>query len=154
MFQALFQCCFNTHLHHSGDYVNPDESTIIIINHPTRVDWNYVWIALYHATHLPEKCICKEKLNGKQYRTENSLLDLGGKSKTKFVLKDEIKNIPGMGNEKKLSVICTVMLEDNFQHLFAIFVCNYVTFLLFKLSLHREVISVSCRTFAPIIQIS
>ncbi|XP_026319151.1 lysocardiolipin acyltransferase 1-like [Hyposmocoma kahamanoa] len=94
---ALFQCCFNTHLHHSGDYVDPDESTIIIINHRTRVDWNYVWMALYHATQQPEKCICKEKVNGKQHRTERGLLDVGGKSKTKFVLKEEIKNIPGMG---------------------------------------------------------
>lgn len=98
MFQALFQCCYNTHFHHTGDYVNPDESTIIIINHRTRVDWNYVWMALYHATQQPEKCICKVKVDGKQHRTERSLLDVGGKSKTKFVLKDEIKNIPGMGN--------------------------------------------------------
>lgn len=99
MFQALFQCCFSTHLHHSGDYVDPNENTIIILNHRTRVDWNYVWIALYHATQLPEKCICKAKFNDKQNRTESGLLDVGGKSKTKFVLKDEIKNIPGMGNE-------------------------------------------------------
>lgn len=71
------------------------------MNHRTRVDWNYVWIALYHATQQPEKCTCKENISGKQFEKESHLLDIGGKSKTKFVLKDEIKNIPGMGNAIK-----------------------------------------------------
>ena len=95
-FQALFQCCCNTQLHYFGDYVNPDEKTIIVMNHRTRVDWNYVWIALYHATQNPssELCSCKQTV---QNTTESSSFDVGGKSKIKFVLKDEIKNIPGMG---------------------------------------------------------
>lgn len=78
--------------------MDPDESTIIIMNHRTRVDWNYVWIALYHATQLPEKCTCYQKLRGKQFGSESRLIEIGGKAKTKFVLKDEIKNIPGLGN--------------------------------------------------------
>ncbi|KAI5646029.1 lysocardiolipin acyltransferase 1 [Phthorimaea operculella] len=91
---ALFQCCFNTHLHHFGDYVNPHESTIVILNHRTRVDWNYVWIALYHATQeaLKEKCSCKE-----QREELSDIFDVGGKAKIKFVLKDELKVVPGLG---------------------------------------------------------
>nr|XP_049703646.1 lysocardiolipin acyltransferase 1 [Helicoverpa armigera] len=94
---ALFQCCCNTQLHHFGDYVNPDEKTIIVMNHRTRVDWNYIWIALYHATQNPngDLCTCKQVVQNNS--ESNSILDLGGKSKLKFVLKDEIKNIPGMG---------------------------------------------------------
>ncbi|KAL0880247.1 hypothetical protein ABMA27_002704 [Loxostege sticticalis] len=96
---ALFQCCCNTQLHHYGDYVNPDEKTIIVMNHRTRVDWNYVWIALYHATQDPsrtEVCICKEIPSAKE---NNDILDVisGGRSKIKFVLKDELKVVPGMG---------------------------------------------------------
>ncbi|PZC84113.1 hypothetical protein B5X24_HaOG205835 [Helicoverpa armigera] len=95
--QALFQCFCNTQLHHFGDYVNPDEKTIIVMNHRTRVDWNYIWIALYHATQNPngDLCTCKQVVQNNS--ESNSILDLGGKSKLKFVLKDEIKNIPGMG---------------------------------------------------------
>ncbi|CAK1555149.1 unnamed protein product [Leptosia nina] len=93
---ALFQWCYGTTLHHYGDYVNPNETTIIVMNHRTRVDWNYVWIALYHATqnNYPE-CICKEP----EVVEDSNLFDMiaGGKSRIKIVLKDEIKSVPGMG---------------------------------------------------------
>lgn len=77
--------------------MNPDEKTIIVMNHRTRLDWNYVWIALYHATQDPssELCTCKQPVQ--ETSDSSSVLDVGGKSKIKFVLKDEIKNIPGMG---------------------------------------------------------
>ncbi|XP_026734001.1 lysocardiolipin acyltransferase 1-like [Trichoplusia ni] len=94
---ALFQCCFNTQLHHFGDFVNPDEKTIIVMNHRTRVDWNYVWIALYHATQNPAGEICSCKQTVEDSREPSGVLDVLGKSKIKFVLKDEIKTIPGMG---------------------------------------------------------
>ncbi|XP_064292164.1 lysocardiolipin acyltransferase 1-like isoform X2 [Plodia interpunctella] len=95
---ALFQCCINTQLHHYGDYVDPDENTIIVMNHRTRVDWNYVWIALYHATQDTARhvCTCKESLDKKHSRDVFDRIS-GGKSKIKFVLKDELKMIPGMG---------------------------------------------------------
>lgn len=96
-FQALFQCCCDTQLHHFGDFVKPNEKTIIVMNHRTRVDWNYVWIALYHATQNPSGELCSCKQTVQNLSESNSILDLGGKSKIKFVLKDEIKNIPGMG---------------------------------------------------------
>ncbi|XP_041980217.1 lysocardiolipin acyltransferase 1-like [Aricia agestis] len=96
---ALFQWCCNTELHHYGDYVDPDETTIIFMNHRTRLDWNYVWIALYHATQKPDyfECICKG--NAKASTAEKGFLNAisRGKSKIKYVLKDEIKCIPGMG---------------------------------------------------------
>ncbi|XP_013193339.1 lysocardiolipin acyltransferase 1 [Amyelois transitella] len=96
---ALFQCFFKTHLHHFGDYVDPDENTIIVMNHRTRVDWNYVWIGLYHATHDPtgEVCICKEPPD--KFKNSRDIFDRisGGISKIKFVLKDELKNVPAMG---------------------------------------------------------
>ncbi|XP_046978110.1 lysocardiolipin acyltransferase 1-like [Vanessa cardui] len=96
---ALFQWCCNTELHHYGDHVNPDETTIIVMNHRTRVDWNYVWIALYHATQKREgnaDCTCKDKnIKKPELNILNAITR--GKSKIKFVLKDEIKTVPGMG---------------------------------------------------------
>ncbi|CAB3226708.1 unnamed protein product [Arctia plantaginis] len=96
--EALFQCCCNTELHHFGDYVNADEKTIIVMNHRTRVDWNYVWIALYHATQNPVRdiCTCKQPVD-RQGAEDIGVLDISGKAKIKFVLKDEIKSIPGIG---------------------------------------------------------
>lgn len=72
------------------------------MNHRTRVDWNYVWIALYHATQRRTiflDCTCKEKNNKIKSELRREVLDVvtGGKSKIKFVLKDEIKAVPGMG---------------------------------------------------------
>lgn len=98
LFQALFQCCWGTELHHFGDYVNRDENTILILNHRTRVDWNYVWIALYHASQDPNAgnhCICRDNVD--LNREPESFLNLGGKSKIKIVLKDEIKFAPCLG---------------------------------------------------------
>lgn len=87
--------------------MNPDEKTIIVMNHRTRVDWNYVWIALYHATQDPsrtEVCICKEIPSAKE---NNDILDVisGGRSKIKFVLKDELKVVPGMGKKEFPSLL-------------------------------------------------
>ncbi|CAH2047308.1 unnamed protein product, partial [Iphiclides podalirius] len=89
---ALFQWVYHTHLSLFGDYVNPNENIIIIMNHRSRVDWNYLWIALYHAA----QNIKHGDLKG---RDENDIFDTisGGKSRIKFVLKDEIKFVPGMG---------------------------------------------------------
>lgn len=96
--QALFQCCYGTKIYHFGDYVNPNERTIMVMNHRTRLDWNYVWIALYHAT---QNVAANQSNITDSYRNEgaykNQILDLGGKSKLKFVLKDEIKLFPGIG---------------------------------------------------------
>lgn len=110
----MFQCCCNTELHHFGDYVNADEKTIIIMNHRTRVDWNYVWIALYHATQNPVRdiCTCQQPIDRPDEDT--SLWDIGGKAKLKFVLKDEIKRIPGMG---ELVTLIAQFIVGNLRHL-------------------------------------
>ncbi|KAL4716128.1 hypothetical protein ACJJTC_013905 [Scirpophaga incertulas] len=99
---ALFQCCCSTELHHYGDYVDPNEKTIMIMNHRTRIDWNYVWIGLYHATQDPNKvelCTCKENKSGDKVRDNGDIIDRlsGGKSSIKFVLKDELKCVPCLG---------------------------------------------------------
>ncbi|XP_017878184.1 lysocardiolipin acyltransferase 1-like isoform X2 [Ceratina calcarata] len=58
----------------SGDHILPDESAILVMNHRTRVDWNFLWAAMYQAC-LPS--IAAHRL--------------------KFVLKDAIRHIPGPG---------------------------------------------------------
>ncbi|KAH0539787.1 lysocardiolipin acyltransferase 1-like [Cotesia glomerata] len=58
----------------SGDHVLPNESAILVMNHRTRVDWNFLWAAMYQAC-MPN--IAAHKL--------------------KFILKDPIRHIPGPG---------------------------------------------------------
>ncbi|XP_066592498.1 lysocardiolipin acyltransferase 1-like isoform X2 [Prorops nasuta] len=58
----------------SGDHIHPNESAVLIMNHRTRVDWNFLWAAMYQA--------CLPSI---------------GQHKLKFVLKDPIKHIPGPG---------------------------------------------------------
>lgn len=83
------------------------------MNHRTRVDWNYIWIALYHAsqqTHDISKNSSnegnsstegknKETIQGVERNSDKGWLHIvtGGKAKTKFVLKDELKVVPGLG---------------------------------------------------------
>ncbi|XP_012265630.2 lysocardiolipin acyltransferase 1-like [Athalia rosae] len=58
----------------SGDHISPYESAILVMNHRTRVDWNFLWAAMYQAC-MPE--VAAHKL--------------------KFILKDPIRHIPGPG---------------------------------------------------------
>ncbi|XP_024936912.1 lysocardiolipin acyltransferase 1 isoform X2 [Cephus cinctus] len=58
----------------SGDHISPYESAILVMNHRTRVDWNFLWAAMYQAC-MPN--IAAHKL--------------------KFILKDPIRHIPGPG---------------------------------------------------------
>ena len=55
-----------------GDYFRPEENSLILLNHRTRVDWNFMWSALLHGTLPPAH-------------------------NAKLVLKDDLKNIPGVG---------------------------------------------------------
>ncbi|XP_018565137.1 lysocardiolipin acyltransferase 1-like [Anoplophora glabripennis] len=59
----------------SGDPVQTGETSILIMNHRTRTDWNFFWPTLYHSV------VGKGKLS----------------HSTKFVLKDVIRHIPGPG---------------------------------------------------------
>ncbi|KAJ8672677.1 hypothetical protein QAD02_003937 [Eretmocerus hayati] len=58
----------------SGDHIRPNDSAIMVMNHRTRVDWNFLWGAMYQA------CMPHILLH-----------------KLKFVLKDPIRHIPGPG---------------------------------------------------------
>lgn len=59
----------------SGDAVQPGETSLIVMNHRTRTDWNFLWPASYHST------VGYGRL----------------KHPMKFVLKDIIRHIPGPG---------------------------------------------------------
>lgn len=69
---ALLEIVFGVRTYVTGDTMRSDESAIILCNHRTRVDWNFVWCALLHANHPS---------------THNS----------KLILKDQIKTIPAVG---------------------------------------------------------
>ncbi|XP_011501073.1 PREDICTED: lysocardiolipin acyltransferase 1-like isoform X2 [Ceratosolen solmsi marchali] len=58
----------------SGDHILPNDSAILVMNHRTRVDWNFLWGAMYQAC-MPN--VAAHKL--------------------KFILKDPIRHIPGPG---------------------------------------------------------
>lgn len=66
---------FGVKIYVSGDHISPDESAVLVMNHRTRVDWNFLWAAMYQA--------CMPKV---------------GCHKLKFILKDPIRHIPGPGN--------------------------------------------------------
>lgn len=58
----------------SGDHISPYESAVLVMNHRTRVDWNFLWAAMYQA-YLPNVAM----------------------HRLKFILKDPIRHIPGPG---------------------------------------------------------
>lgn len=72
---ALMKFLFNTKITVIGDPVDQDEMSLLIMNHRTRTDWNFFWPAIYHAS----------SGNARWHRP------------TKFVLKDQIRKIPGIG---------------------------------------------------------
>jgi len=77
-----------------GDYLNGDESSLIILNHRTRVDWNFFWAASFHGF-FPQN------------------------PNTKIVLKKEIRKYPWIGRliEKKL-----FLKRLNFSDLFYLYI--------------------------------
>lgn len=56
----------------SGDVIRPRERSVILLNHRNRLDWNYFWGALAHATSPPAHNL-------------------------KIVLKSGIRKFPGLG---------------------------------------------------------
>lgn len=65
----------NTEVQVTGDAIQAGETSLIVMNHRTRTDWNFLWPAAYHSTIGPGRF----------------------KHSTKFVLKDVIRHIPGPG---------------------------------------------------------
>ena len=70
---TLLEVVFGVQTFIGGDQFRPEENSLILLNHRTRNDWNFMWSALFHATHP---------------MAHNA----------KFVLKEDVKILPGPGN--------------------------------------------------------
>ncbi|XP_065214672.1 lysocardiolipin acyltransferase 1-like [Planococcus citri] len=46
---ALMNLIFGTKIRITGDRINAKEISVIITNHRTRIDWNFMWAAMYYA---------------------------------------------------------------------------------------------------------
>ena len=69
---TLLEVVFGVQTFIGGDQFRPEENSLILLNHRTRNDWNFMWSALFHATHP---------------MAHNA----------KFVLKEDVKILPGPG---------------------------------------------------------
>ena len=69
---SLLEIIYGCQTYYGGDHFRPEETSLILLNHRTRVDWNFFWAALLHGTSPPAH-------------------------NAKLVLKDEVKKIPGLG---------------------------------------------------------
>jgi len=70
--QALLEILMGCRVCLSGVDINPDESSLLIMNHRNRLDWFFLWAALLHSSKPPaHRC--------------------------KFVLKSDVRWIPGIG---------------------------------------------------------
>ena len=76
---TLLEVVFGVQTFIGGDQFRPEENSLILLNHRTRNDWNFMWSALFHATHP---------------MAHNA----------KFVLKEDVKILPGPGNFFLLSL--------------------------------------------------
>ncbi|CAH1991185.1 unnamed protein product [Acanthoscelides obtectus] len=82
LLQKLCHCNFEV----TGDPIYTEETSILLVNHRTRTDWNFFWPALYHST------IGRGKLS----------------HSTKLVLKNGIRLIPGAGWVMQMSLFIYV----------------------------------------------
>ncbi|PSN49121.1 hypothetical protein C0J52_07232 [Blattella germanica] len=69
---ALLECLIGTRIVVIGDAILPNDRALIIMNHRTRLDWNFLWAAMFHA--------CKPLAH-----------------RLKIVLKAPIMHVPGAG---------------------------------------------------------
>ncbi|XP_068082622.1 lysocardiolipin acyltransferase 1-like [Anabrus simplex] len=69
---ALLECVMGIRVVVTGDAVLAQEQSLLIMNHRTRTDWNFLWAAMFHASQPMAH-------------------------RLKFVLKDPIRHIPGPG---------------------------------------------------------
>ncbi len=60
-------------VHVSGDTLRRDESALLLLNHPTHLDWVFGWAGVFQA--------------GWPHAMQN----------VKFVMKEPIKKVPGLG---------------------------------------------------------
>ncbi|CAH1110213.1 unnamed protein product [Psylliodes chrysocephalus] len=88
---ALTQFLFGCNIQVTGDVIRTGEMSLLLMNHRTRTDWNFIWPVVYH---------CVEE-KGKLAHS------------TKFILKDPIKHIPGPGWVMQLA--CFVYIKRCWQ---------------------------------------
>nr|CAD7598569.1 unnamed protein product [Timema genevievae] len=69
---ALLECILGTKIVVTGDSILPQEAALLVMNHRTRLDWNFLWAAMFHA--------CQPMAH-----------------RLKFVLKASIRHLPGPG---------------------------------------------------------
>ncbi|XP_069684774.1 lysocardiolipin acyltransferase 1-like isoform X2 [Periplaneta americana] len=69
---ALLECIIGTRVVVTGDEILPHDRALIIMNHRTRLDWNFLWLGMFHA--------CKPLTH-----------------RIKMVLKASVRHIPGAG---------------------------------------------------------
>lgn len=75
---------FGVRTHMSGDKFNPFEGSLVVMNHRTRLDWNFLWAGMFH--------FC-------QPHSHN----------LKFVLKAPLMHLPGPGRWKSCFPDMTVL---------------------------------------------
>ncbi|XP_019871786.1 lysocardiolipin acyltransferase 1 [Aethina tumida] len=75
----------------SGDPIVAGEMSLIVMNHRTRTDWNFLWPTVYHCVQGPGRFM----------------------HSTKFVLKEVIRHIPGPGWVMQLA--CFVYIRRNWR---------------------------------------
>ncbi|EEB15395.1 1-acylglycerol-3-phosphate acyltransferase, putative [Pediculus humanus corporis] len=67
---AMLEIFFGTRIYLTGDKINPYESSVLIMNHRTRVDWGFLWLALFHC--------CQPNAHNVKYVLKSSLMHLPG----------------------------------------------------------------------------
>jgi len=67
---SLLQLVFGVEFVLTGDNINAEDHAVMVMNHPTRADWNFIYPAFFHTA------------------SSHNL---------KIVLKDSLKKIPGLG---------------------------------------------------------
>lgn len=97
----------------TGDAINADETAILVMNHRTRTDWNFLWPALYHA------------IEGKNKY----------KYSTKFMLKDMIRHVPGPGWVMQLTLSMFIKRCWIFDRKILDEFCGYLSALSYKCSI-------------------
>ncbi|XP_057664476.1 lysocardiolipin acyltransferase 1-like [Diorhabda carinulata] len=88
---ALLEIICDSHVQVTGDAIRTGELSLLLMNHRTRTDWNFFWPTVYHC------------VEGKGKLAHS----------TKFILKDQIRHIPGPGWIMQLA--CFVYIQRCWQ---------------------------------------
>lgn len=87
LLQALLECVIGTRVIVIGDAILPHDKALIVMNHRTRLDWNFLWAGIFHA--------CKPLAH-----------------RIKMVLKASVRHIPGAGNILKYKYYSLVIIQS------------------------------------------